>query len=189
MNPLSAGRAYPARMPRHECMCANRRLHVLHTNFWLALRPQLTPDIGLTGTKLGCGEGGCGACTVMVSHAEGGRLHHRAVNACLCPLYAVEGMAVVTVEGERMGLGAAEGQCVCASSAAALWCSAVLCNLAVQPQQAHAPHSGVSRAKHAHAVMFHPTQASEACATGCTQCSSSWRSRMAASVASAPPAL
>lgn len=57
-------------------------------------------DLGLTGTKLGCGEGGCGACTVMVSSAEtDGRLHHRAVNACLCPLYAVEGMHVVTVEG------------------------------------------------------------------------------------------
>ncbi|KAF5838823.1 molybdopterin binding aldehyde oxidase/xanthine dehydrogenase [Dunaliella salina] len=60
-------------------------------------------EIGLTGTKLGCGEGGCGACTVMLSHWEGDREHghvvHRSANACLCPLYAVEGMHVVTVEG------------------------------------------------------------------------------------------
>lgn len=55
--------------------------------------------IGLTGTKLGCGEGGCGACTVMVSSWEQKQLQHRAINACLCPLYAVEGMHVVTVEG------------------------------------------------------------------------------------------
>lgn len=54
---------------------------------------------GLTGTKLGCGEGGCGACTVMLSHWDAGKVHHRAVNACLCPLYAVEGAHVVTVEG------------------------------------------------------------------------------------------
>uniref|UniRef100_A0A383W3H7 xanthine dehydrogenase n=1 Tax=Tetradesmus obliquus TaxID=3088 RepID=A0A383W3H7_TETOB len=56
-------------------------------------------ESGLTGTKLGCGEGGCGACTVMLSHWEGGRVQHRAVNACLCPLYAAEGVHVVTVEG------------------------------------------------------------------------------------------
>ena len=62
--------------------------------------PLPCPDIGLKGTKLGCGEGGCGACTVMVSSVEAdGSLLHRAVNACLCPLYAVEGMHVVTVEG------------------------------------------------------------------------------------------
>lgn len=54
---------------------------------------------GLTGTKLGCGEGGCGACTVMVSSWEDGELWHRSVNACLAPLYSVEGMHVVTVEG------------------------------------------------------------------------------------------
>ena len=56
---------------------------------------------GLTGTKLGCGEGGCGACTIMVSawDAASGRPRHRAVNACLAPLYSVEGCAVVTVEG------------------------------------------------------------------------------------------
>jgi xanthine dehydrogenase/oxidase len=59
------------------------------------------PESGLTGTKLGCGEGGCGACTVMVSDwdPQRQRPRHRAVNACLCPLYSVVGTHVVTVEG------------------------------------------------------------------------------------------
>ncbi len=36
----------------------------------------------------------------MLSHFDNGKVVHRSVNACLCPLYAVEGMHVVTVEGE-----------------------------------------------------------------------------------------
>ncbi|PNW76169.1 hypothetical protein CHLRE_12g545101v5 [Chlamydomonas reinhardtii] len=60
---------------------------------------QFLRENGLTGTKLGCGEGGCGACTVMLSSWEDGKVQHRSANACLCPLYAVEGMQVVTVEG------------------------------------------------------------------------------------------
>ncbi len=52
--------------------------------------------IGLTGTKLGCGEGGCGACTVMVATESQER---RSVNACLAPLCSVDGMAVTTVDG------------------------------------------------------------------------------------------
>ncbi|GMP88084.1 hypothetical protein CsSME_00040193 [Camellia sinensis var. sinensis] len=66
-------------------------------------------DVGLTGTKLGCGEGGCGACTVMVSYFDENskKCVHYAVNACLAPLYSVEGMHVITVEGvgnRRYGL-------------------------------------------------------------------------------------
>ncbi|VFQ65583.1 unnamed protein product [Cuscuta campestris] len=58
-------------------------------------------DIGLTGTKLGCGEGGCGACTVMVSYYDlnSKKCLHHAINACLAPIYSVEGMHVITVEG------------------------------------------------------------------------------------------
>ena len=56
---------------------------------------------GLSGTKLGCGEGGCGACTVLVSSfdCDGNKVVHRSANACLTPLYAVESCQVVTVEG------------------------------------------------------------------------------------------
>ena len=45
-------------------------------------------NVGLTGTKLGCGEGGCGACTVMVSAYDHDKreIKHAAVNACLAPV-------------------------------------------------------------------------------------------------------
>ena len=48
-------------------------------------------DIGLTGTKFGCGIGMCGACTVHV----GGR----ATRSCITPLSAVDGAEVTTIEG------------------------------------------------------------------------------------------
>ncbi|RMH39194.1 MAG: (2Fe-2S)-binding protein [Deltaproteobacteria bacterium] len=51
----------------------------------------LRRDLGLTGTKEGCGEGECGACTVLVDGDP--------VNACLVPVAQIAGRAVVTVEG------------------------------------------------------------------------------------------
>ncbi len=65
----------------------------------------LREDLGLTGTKEGCGEGDCGACTVVVGEAEGGRLSYRAVNSCIKLAHSVDGQALWTVED----LAAADG--------------------------------------------------------------------------------
>ncbi|WP_131735863.1 molybdopterin cofactor-binding domain-containing protein [Actinomadura roseirufa] len=60
-----------------------------------------SPEVALTGAKKGCGQGGCGACTVILSDwdADAGRARHRAVNSCLRPVCALDGLVVTTVEG------------------------------------------------------------------------------------------
>jgi aerobic carbon-monoxide dehydrogenase small subunit len=55
----------------------------------------LREDLGLTGTKEGCGEGECGACSVVVDG--------QVVDACLVPVCQVEGSDVLTVEGLAVG--------------------------------------------------------------------------------------
>src|SRR5690606_12990831 len=55
-------------------------------------------DLHCTGTKEGCGEGDCGACTVVLGEAVDGRLKLQAVNACIKLAHAVQGQAVFTVE-------------------------------------------------------------------------------------------
>jgi len=55
----------------------------------------------LTGTKEGCAEGDCGACTVLVGRLAGGKLHYEPVNACIRFLATVDGCHVVTVEHLR----------------------------------------------------------------------------------------
>ncbi|MGE3874031.1 MAG: xanthine dehydrogenase small subunit [Parvibaculaceae bacterium] len=55
-------------------------------------------DGGLRGTKEGCGEGDCGACTVALGSLKAGRLVYEPVNACILLLGQVDGKEVVTVD-------------------------------------------------------------------------------------------
>ncbi len=67
----------------------------------LRLLDLLRDGLGETGTKEACGEGECGACTVLVDG--------RAVNSCLFPVGEVSGTAVTTIEGLRAANGELSG--------------------------------------------------------------------------------
>ncbi len=58
----------------------------------------LREDLQLTATKEGCGEGDCGACTVVIGEAVDGQLTYRAINSCIRLAHSVAGMAVWTAE-------------------------------------------------------------------------------------------
>ena len=53
----------------------------------------------LTGTKEGCKEGDCGACTVLIGNLKNNKLEHQTVNSCLLPLGNINNRHIVTIEG------------------------------------------------------------------------------------------
>lgn len=58
----------------------------------------LREECGATGTKEGCAEGDCGACTIVVGTRSGDRIDYRAVNSCIQPLGSLDGKELITVE-------------------------------------------------------------------------------------------
>lgn len=58
----------------------------------------------LKGTKIGCREGDCGACTILVGDFEDDKLIYRSMTSCLMPLGNAHGKHVVTVEGINLAL-------------------------------------------------------------------------------------
>jgi xanthine dehydrogenase small subunit len=58
----------------------------------------LREDLHLSATKEGCGEGDCGACTVVLAEAVDGALRYKAVNSCIRLAHSVSGLAVFTAE-------------------------------------------------------------------------------------------
>src|SRR6478672_12461564 len=56
-------------------------------------------DENLRGTKIGCREGDCGACTVLIGSLQDGKIEYSSATSCLTPLPNVHGKHVVSVEG------------------------------------------------------------------------------------------
>jgi len=75
----------------------------------------LRHELGLTGTKEGCGEGECGSCGVLMDGAL--------VNSCLIPVLQASGAAIVTIEGLS-----ADGR-LCALQQAFLQCGGAQCGI------------------------------------------------------------
>ncbi|HET6611593.1 MAG TPA: (2Fe-2S)-binding protein [Kofleriaceae bacterium] len=69
----------------------NGRAATVTASPWRRLLDVLREDLGFTGTKEGCGEGECGACTVLIDG--------EAVNSCLVAAGQVSGREVTTIEG------------------------------------------------------------------------------------------
>jgi len=72
-------------------LTVNGKKHAITTDPERPLLDVLREDLGLTGTKYGCGEGRCGTCTVLL---EGKRVH-----SCQVPVADAGGKAITTIEG------------------------------------------------------------------------------------------
>jgi len=82
-------------MPTRYALKINGQIFSVDAEPDATLLSILREQLDLTGTKYGCGEGQCGACTVLVDG--------RAQRSCLTPVSAVTGKSIVTVEGLAKG--------------------------------------------------------------------------------------
>lgn len=72
-------------------ICVNGSLHQVNAAAGTLLIDYLRDSLGLKGTKLGCGTGECGSCTLLLDGDP--------ICACLCTLSAAAGRSVTTIEG------------------------------------------------------------------------------------------
>ncbi|MBN1254047.1 MAG: (2Fe-2S)-binding protein [Deltaproteobacteria bacterium] len=73
----------------------NGTVYELQVKSWATLLDMIRDDLGLTGTKEGCGLGECGACTVIMDG--------KTVNACLVLAPEADGKEIITIEGLSRG--------------------------------------------------------------------------------------
>ena len=80
---------------RHITVNVNGQMYGANVPDHTTLLSLLRNELGLTGTKEGCGAGECGACTVI--------LNGEAVNSCLILAAEADGADIMTIEGEAVG--------------------------------------------------------------------------------------
>ena len=78
-------------MPKTTELRVNGTRQQIHADPERSLLSVLRDDLDLTGSKYGCGEGQCGACTVL--------LDGKAVRSCITPVRAAAGREITTIEG------------------------------------------------------------------------------------------
>jgi carbon-monoxide dehydrogenase small subunit len=96
---ISFGASLHSTLAHHQALAekaeisftVNGRSQTVHAYPMERLLDVLREQLGLTGTKEGCGEGECGACTVTID----GQI----VNSCLVPIAQVSGVSIKTIEG------------------------------------------------------------------------------------------
>ena len=83
-----------------EFICNNETIDdLVHPG--LSLLDYLRKELRLTGTKEGCREGDCGACTVLIGELTGNIVKYHSVNSCLFPIGDANRKHIVTIEGLR----------------------------------------------------------------------------------------
>lgn len=82
-------------MPRDFTVVTNGKSRTTHTDEDRPLLDVLREDFGLTGTKYGCGEGDCGACTVLLDGIP--------TRSCVTSIGECDGESVQTIEGVAQG--------------------------------------------------------------------------------------
>jgi carbon-monoxide dehydrogenase small subunit len=95
-------------------LTVNGRRHELEAYPMARLLDVLRDDLGLTGTKEGCGEGECGACSVL--------MNGEVVNSCLVPAIQAQGAELRTIEGL-----AGDGEALSPLQAAFVACNGAQC--------------------------------------------------------------
>ena len=81
------------------CFLLNDRQVCTPANSGLTVLDYLHHLARLRGTKVGCREGGCGACTLLVGSLRGEKVSYQSVASCLLPLGELQGKHLVTIEG------------------------------------------------------------------------------------------
>ena len=89
----TSARAHGADRGGHMQLIVNDHVYEVHAEVGTTLAEALREELALTGTKIACGEGHCGACTVLVDGVP--------VLSCITLVHAVDGAQVTTIEGLR----------------------------------------------------------------------------------------